>query len=66
MDRQEFLELVGQLRDEGKSIRNIATELGVHRSRVHRALKVVRSIELEETTESSRQGSLDRLRKMSS
>ncbi len=41
MDRQELLEQVRQLRGEGKSIRNIATELGVHRSRVHRALKAV-------------------------
>ena len=38
MDRAEFLLKVGALRNEGKSIRAIAAELGVHRNRVHRAL----------------------------
>ncbi len=41
MGRQEFLGQVGRLRDEGKSIRVIAAELDVHRSRVHRALKAL-------------------------
>jgi DNA-binding CsgD family transcriptional regulator/tetratricopeptide (TPR) repeat protein len=38
MDRSQFLRKVRQLRDEGKSIRAIAFELGVHRNRVHRAI----------------------------
>ncbi len=54
MNRQEFLELVRQLGSEGKSIRSIATELGVHRSRVHRALKVITSVEIDEMTENGR------------
>ena len=41
MDRQELLNQVRRLRGESKSIRVIAVELGVHRSRVHRALKVL-------------------------
>ena len=38
MDRAEFLEQVRRLRDSGKSIRAIASDLGVHRSRVERGL----------------------------
>ena len=41
MDRHEFLNQVRRLRGESKSIRAIAVELGVHRSRVHRALNVL-------------------------
>ena len=37
MDGQDFPEQVRRLRDEGKSIRNIAAKPGVCRSRVHRA-----------------------------
>ena len=62
MNRQEFLELVRQLRSEGKSIRSIATEIGVHRSRVHRALKVITSVELDERAEKNGPGSRGRLR----
>ena len=40
MERQQFLERVQFLRREEKSIRAIAAELGVHPSRVQRALKV--------------------------
>lgn len=39
MDKSQFLLKVNQLRDEGLSIRAIGTKLGVHRNRVHRALK---------------------------
>ena len=39
MDRQQLLDQARRLRDEGKSIRAIAAELGVHRSSVHRALR---------------------------
>lgn len=39
MDRGQFLESVRSLRAEGKSIRAVAPELGVHPSRVQRALK---------------------------
>jgi hypothetical protein len=39
MDRQSLLEHVQALRREGKSIRAIASEVGVHPSRVQRALK---------------------------
>ena len=39
MNRPQFLENVQLLREEGKSIRAIATELGVHPSRVQRVLK---------------------------
>ena len=35
MNGQDFPEQVGQLRDEGKSIGNIAAKLSVQRSRVH-------------------------------
>ena len=38
MRRREFLDQVRRLKGEGKSIRVIAAELDVHRSRVHRAL----------------------------
>ena len=41
MRRGEFLDQVRRLRGEGKSIRVIAAELDVHRSRVHRALKAL-------------------------
>ena len=37
MNGQDFPEQVGRLRDEGRSIRNIAAKPGIHRSRVHRA-----------------------------
>ena len=50
MDRRDFLKQVRQLRCEGKSIRNIATELSVHRSRVHRALYVMKSAAIGEIT----------------
>ena len=43
MDRTDLLAKVQQLSNEGKSIRSIATELGVHRNRVHRALNAVKS-----------------------
>ncbi len=62
MDRQEFLEQVTRLSGEGKSIRNIATELDVHRSRVHRALKVVTSAAMDEMTEKSEPTSAGKLR----
>ena len=39
MDREQFLQTVNALRKEGRTIRAIADELGVHRSRVERALK---------------------------
>lgn len=39
MDRGEFLKAVTRRREEGRSIREIARELEVHRSRVERALK---------------------------
>ena len=41
MNREEFLARVHELRYHGKSIRAIATELGVHRSRVERGLRAV-------------------------
>ena len=41
MDRNQFLESVSRLREGGKSIRAVASELGVHPSRVQRALKVL-------------------------
>ena len=41
MDREEFLHQVNWLRGEGESIRSIAKALGVHRSRVERALKAL-------------------------
>ena len=41
MDRGQFLESVGSLRAEGRSIRAVAPEPGVHPSRVQRALKVI-------------------------
>ena len=41
MDRGQFLESVRGLREEGNSIRAVASELGVHPSRVQRALKVL-------------------------
>ncbi len=41
MDRGQFLESVRGLRLEGKSIRAVASELGVHPSRVQRALKAL-------------------------
>ncbi|MCH8187027.1 MAG: helix-turn-helix domain-containing protein, partial [Chloroflexi bacterium] len=41
MRGREFLDQVRRLGGEGKSIRVIAAELGVHRSRVHRALKAL-------------------------
>jgi hypothetical protein len=39
MDRQSLLQQLYRLRREGKSIRAIASELGVHPSRVQRALR---------------------------
>ena len=41
MRKRELLDQVRLLRGEGKSIRVIAAELDVHRSRVHRALKAL-------------------------
>jgi len=41
MDKEQFPQRVKQLREEGKSIRAIALELGAHRSRVERALKAL-------------------------
>jgi hypothetical protein len=41
MDRDHFLERVQSLRQEGKSVRAIAAELGVHPSRVQRALTAI-------------------------
>jgi transcriptional regulator with AAA-type ATPase domain len=41
VEKQNLQELVKRLRGEGKSIRAIAEELGVHRSRVHRAMKAL-------------------------
>ncbi len=62
MDRQELLGQVRQLKGEGKSIRSIAIELGVHRSRVHRALKVLTSAAKDEMIEKSEPSSPGRLR----
>ena len=45
MNREEFQEQVTKLRDKGATIRSIAAELGVHRSRVERALKSLSSAE---------------------
>ena len=45
MNRGEFQEQVINLRDKGATIRSIAAELGVHRSRVERALKSLSSAE---------------------
>ena len=39
MDREQFLERVDAFRREGKSIREIAAELGTYKSKVQRALK---------------------------
>ena len=41
MDKGQFLEQVKGLREAGKSVRAIALELMVHRSRVERALKAL-------------------------
>ena len=41
MDRQRLLELVEVLREDGKTIRAIASELGVPKSNVHRAVKAL-------------------------
>ena len=41
MERQELLKHVKALREDGKTIRGIASELGVHRSSVHRAVKAL-------------------------
>ena len=41
MDREEFLQGVKVLREQSKTIRAIAAELGVHRSRIERALKTL-------------------------
>ena len=41
MDQGQFLENVRNLREEGKSIRAVASELRVHPSRVQRALNVI-------------------------
>jgi DNA-binding CsgD family transcriptional regulator len=40
-ERQQFLSRVSSLRQEGKSVRAIATELNVHPSRVQRALTAI-------------------------
>ncbi|MEE8362746.1 MAG: helix-turn-helix domain-containing protein, partial [Dehalococcoidia bacterium] len=39
MDREHFIHSVRALREQGKSIRAIAADLGVNRGRVARALK---------------------------
>jgi predicted ATPase len=52
MDREQFLEEVGKLRAAGKSIRAIALELDVHRSRVERALKNLHRMEAKELSPS--------------
>ncbi len=41
MERAQFLEQVRAKREEGLSIRAIASLLGAHRSRVHRALQAM-------------------------
>ena len=41
MERAQFLEQVRAKREEGLSIRAIASQLGAHRSRVHRALQAL-------------------------
>ena len=41
MDREQLLQQVSLLREEGRSIRAIGLELGAHRSRVQRALKTL-------------------------
>jgi len=41
MSQDKFLENVRNLRNEGKSIRAVASELSVHPSRVQRALKAL-------------------------
>ncbi|MBI4219593.1 MAG: AAA family ATPase [Chloroflexi bacterium] len=43
MDRARLLQDVGDLRSQGRSIRAIAAHLGVHRSKVERALRVLNS-----------------------
>jgi predicted NACHT family NTPase len=49
MDRKQFLEQVKRLRAVGKSIRAIALELNVHRSRVERALREPRRLQADES-----------------
>ena len=49
MDRKQFLEQVKSLRVTGKSIRTIALELNVHRSRVERALRALRPLQPDES-----------------
>ena len=41
MDRKQFLERVDAYRREGKSIREIAAELGTYKSKIQRALKTL-------------------------
>ena len=41
MERQQLLQRVEAMRDDGKTIRAIASALGVHRSRVYRAVKAL-------------------------
>jgi len=41
MERQDLLERVRALRGSGRTVRSIASELGVHRSSVHRAVKAL-------------------------
>ncbi len=48
MERQELLTHVKALRAEGKTIRHIASELGVHRSSVHRAVKALARLDVED------------------
>jgi predicted ATPase len=48
MDRKQFLEQVKRLRATGKSIRAIALELDIHRSRVERALRELNRLQADE------------------
>jgi DNA-binding CsgD family transcriptional regulator/tetratricopeptide (TPR) repeat protein len=57
MEREKFLAQVKHLGDEGKTIRAIAAELGVHRSRVQRALASLALVKPPEDGRPSSQGS---------
>ena len=45
MERQLLLELAKTLRSNGKSIHTVATDLDIHRSSLHRAVKALGQLE---------------------